>query len=352
MKNELTVLVPTHNRPAFLNRLLNYLATTSLQSPILIIDSSDPERLELNRQVIRQVGNSLRIVHRIDTAGLIKKCRFAMSEVKTAYSIFCADDDFLFADSAYDCVDFLNRNVDYSAAMGSWVWFNSAKNNSCHQSKCRSLEQIDPLDRFQSLATRWFSTFYAVHRTEDLRNAWNVADDSSDYDQARVYPELMLGQLGMLAGKLKILPCLHMIFQLHDDNEHRRLPLIQNPATQQALYKRFADALADQMVITTACSRAEAFQILSHLYGSTGDRLVRDNGRPVGLHRLRRNIWNQFQLIRDRISSDPTNIWIRRRMSENHPLRQTQAWKTAFDIAVEFPEGIEPAHDTAGRFAA
>ena len=66
-------------------------------------------------------------------------------------------------------------------------------------------------------------------------------------------------------------------------------------------------------------------------------------GERLGLHRVRRNIWNQVQLMRDRIWSDPTNIWIRRRLSENHPLRQTTAWKTAFDIAVEFPEGIEPA---------
>ena len=95
MTNELTVLVPTHNRPAFLNRLLTYFSVTSLQSPMLIIDSSDPERLELNRQVIRHASDSLHLVHRIDTAGLIKKCRSAMSAVKTPYSIFCADDDFL-----------------------------------------------------------------------------------------------------------------------------------------------------------------------------------------------------------------------------------------------------------------
>tara|TARA_R110002049_G_scaffold46487_1_gene135140 strand:- start:86633 stop:87691 length:1059 start_codon:yes stop_codon:yes gene_type:complete len=352
MNEELTVVVPTHNRPAFLNRLLTYLSSASLQSPLLIVDSSDHERLETNRQTIERFGESLQIVHRVDRAGLIRKCRYAMDKVQTPYTVFCADDDFLFTESATACVNFLRDHDDYAAAMGSWVWLNSAKNSRCHQSKCRSIDHADPLQRFRSLATRWFSTFYAVHRTDYLRDAWESADESSEYDQARVYPELMLGQIGMLAGKLKVLPVLHMIFQLHDDNEHRRLPLVQDPAVQQALYRRFADELGRLMTKSASCTIDQATEILDELYGPTGEKMLRDNGRTVGLHRVRRNLWNQIQLLRDRISSDQTNIWIRRRLSANHPSCQTQAWKRAFDLAVEFPNGMTPSTGSSDRAAA
>ena len=79
LHERLTLIIPTHNRPPFLRRLLCFLEQMRDGSQIQILDSSSPELRRLNEAAIAEHA-SLRIRYRHIDAGMISKCRTLMEE--------------------------------------------------------------------------------------------------------------------------------------------------------------------------------------------------------------------------------------------------------------------------------
>lgn len=343
MKNlseKLTIIVPTRNRPAFVRRLFHFMTQMEVPSQFLVIDSSDQESFDDNARTIAAASPDLRIEHRHDQAGMITKCRKAMETVDTPYTVFCADDDFVLPDSVDSCIRFLDENEGYFGATGSWVSVNTEKENRCHQTRCFTLAEDDPLDRFGKLVRRWFATFYCVYRTDLLTRSWIVTDDACDYDKARVFAETMLAKLSVVYGKLAILPQLHLLFQLHEQNEHRSTPLVSDPDSTAQMYEQFAEALATEIADVRGSDREEARSFVDQYYGFWRDGTDAVVPRKGSLKRFTNNLKNQVLLTRDRIITDPVNIWLRRRIAQSHPLCQSTSWQLAYDLACRFPHGM------------
>jgi len=338
---DLTIIVPTRNRPAFLRRLFAFFAEMKVTAAIHVIDSSDTPHGIQNSQTIAAYSQTLRLKHVLDSGGMVPKCRRAMEAVQTHYCVFCADDDFLLSDAMLACIDFLDQHPDYQSAMGSWAYLDHAAGDRCHQTRCFPLDDHDPLRRCERLAKHWFSNFYAVYRTDPLCRAWVLTDEATDYDRARVFPETLLAQTCALNCKLAILPCLHSLLSLHDENEHRKTPLVTNQDSVTELYDRFKAAFVSEIVrcSTTSPLRAEAF--VDQSYGFLRHQLADQQGRPRGWARFKKNLKNQIYTNRDRLFSSPVNIWLRRRLRHNHPLCQSPSWQAAYRLATEFPQGIE-----------
>lgn len=189
---QLTYLIPTHNRPHFMRRLLTFMDLMNERADILIADSSESGLRELNQDLVEEFGKKLNLSYHHCDLPPLTKFRKAVEMIETPYLAFCADDDFLLPDGVHSCIDFLNGAPDYSCAQGIMVSLQIDKQNRCYMLRGYSLEDDSPIKRFQRLATNWYSTFYSVYRTPNIVRSFQVTDDTCDYLRARIFPEILL----------------------------------------------------------------------------------------------------------------------------------------------------------------
>lgn len=114
MLENVTIVIPAHNRPERLQRLLNYYAETGAR--ILVPDSSDkPFMGEYDRR---------RVVYRhLPRMHFFLKLREVISLIDTEYVLWCADDDFAVPSGIEAVVDFLDKNPTFSIAQGHYLTF-------------------------------------------------------------------------------------------------------------------------------------------------------------------------------------------------------------------------------------
>ena len=340
ISREVTIVVPTHNRSLFLRRLIYYFFVMDVKSRILVLDSSNDQEFALNAATIKRWGGSLDVDHERHYCGLIQKCRNGVDSVSTPYTVMCADDDFLLPDSVVACVKFLESNSDYSCASGVYVSVRQDKISHCEEMRCYTNNGVDAIARFRRMAEEWCCTFYHVYRTAVLQRSWLIAENSTDYERARVFTEVLLAQLSPTYGKLAILPQLHLLFELHQENAHRTVPLVLDSASGLTLYERFASALADELAGVSGESSAHCRQIVEEYHdlwwhGSTQLGVL---GRFV--QRWKRKLNNYRLFFYDWLSKDLTRVHIRRRLKRSDPRCQSPSWKTAQDIVTRFPTGM------------
>ena len=103
-------IIITYNEEDRISQCINSL--NPFCSEILVVDSFSTDKTielakKLGAKVIQNEFNS----H-------VKQKNFAIEKVKTKYCVVVCDDDFLIPVGAATCVDFLEKNSDFSAAFG------------------------------------------------------------------------------------------------------------------------------------------------------------------------------------------------------------------------------------------
>lgn len=106
----LTVVLITHNRPAFLRRAVKYYS--SLPCRIMVLDST-PERPEGDFSAV-----DYHHVPQFAYWGMQAKLAYGVEQLTTPYMVLAADDDFIVLDSLYESVGFLQANRDYGMCHG------------------------------------------------------------------------------------------------------------------------------------------------------------------------------------------------------------------------------------------
>jgi glycosyltransferase domain-containing protein len=341
LHDRLTLVIPTHNRPAFLRRLFVFLGQVRDGSQIQIVDSSEPESRSQNEATVREYSSSLRIRYRHIDAGMIAKCRQAMEQdVSTPYCVFCADDDFLMPDAVLGSLEFLERSPDYSCAQGIMVSLCTDKDNKCYALPCYSLKHESPFRRFRRLAGNWYSTFYSVYRTPLLTRAWQITDEHTDYRRARIFPEILLSQLSVTQGKVKYLPGVYNLREEHGQNECAHVPEVADREHCVELYDQFREIMASELAAASGATLSHAEAVVDSCYG-----YLRDGGDAFALkkrtvkYRVRRELRRHARRLMDALRGD--RILQRHRLSMTDPLCQGEACQLALELMLKYPHGIE-----------
>jgi glycosyltransferase domain-containing protein len=228
-----TVVIPTYNRPACLKRILSYYSQYGSGLPILVADSSSKENKKLNRETVSSFQDAFfTYLDKYDpSTNPFHKFLDALRQVSTEYCLFCADDDFVTPDGIYQSMDFLEHNPDYTVAHGSYIlfrlegnesdkryfWLNlycspelNASFKSASTLNCDTLEQsiIFPsaIERFRYHMANFFPTFYAVHRTDLLKQ---VLEETLKNTCECHFGELLPSMLTLIHGKMKYLDVLY-----------------------------------------------------------------------------------------------------------------------------------------------
>lgn len=170
LSERFTLVVISHERPAFLQRTLHYYR--GFAGKILVLDSSA-------QAAERLAGDYPQVDYRhlpsFGYKGLQDKLSYGVTQVDTPYMAFAADDDFLLHDAMTQSVEFLEENPDYGLCHGYSMMYlaRGAEVNLYRRDKrvcedyCSELAQ----ERVIDFLGQFLPPFYAVTRT-DLLKAW------------------------------------------------------------------------------------------------------------------------------------------------------------------------------------
>ena len=208
MLEDLTIVITTYKRYGYLKRLLSFLSIYSLKSKILVLDSSPyyPDDAQLNKMLSKDGVQWLRFSDDIFFAHKIAE---GSKHVDTKYAVLCADDDFLVPGAIELCVDYLDKNQDYTSAHGFYFSHHLEKENLFYINALYSKEvatskdkSVDRIKSYLGGSLKYYP-MYAVHRSDMFRLIWS---ETKKYVSNQGLSEIFPCCLSLIHGKMKIFP--------------------------------------------------------------------------------------------------------------------------------------------------
>lgn len=174
MLENVTVIIPAHNRPERLQRLLDYYSGTGIR--VLVPDSSDePFRGRIDRERITYI-------HR-PRMHFFLKIKEVLPLISTPYVLYCADDDFAVPTGIAKVTEFLDKNPEYSIAQGHYMTFTpDGRGNVKFYPRyirnfgCR-IQDPTAVERMAREGSMYASLLYGVSRTEHFTDSYSYCFD-------------------------------------------------------------------------------------------------------------------------------------------------------------------------------
>lgn len=160
MNKRFTVIIPEHNRPERLKRLLDYLLSKDCQ--IVVSDSSN-ERFKYEHLFKDRIEYVF-----LPQSQLAEKLVAIEKIVKTPYVVMCADDDFVIPATVNKIIDFLDAHPDYSSGQGLYAFYDTSTilYEAYPQLYSNSLSENDSKERVLHLGKNYYQFYYAVYRKD------------------------------------------------------------------------------------------------------------------------------------------------------------------------------------------
>jgi glycosyltransferase domain-containing protein len=196
----ITVIIPTHNRPEFLIRSIDYWSNFDIS--LFVVDST--------KNYSKPVGFSGNYFH-TPHLSMAEKIFHTLTEVSTPYVALCADDDFISKSGLINSVEYLEDHKDFSSAQGRMVRFYLNKNKSVeyYPAYTVAMNNQNNHDEAQNRVIQSMSSYmlnyYAVHRTVSLRETFRI---SKSFFGFRCW-ELNVSMTAAIYGKHATLPCFY-----------------------------------------------------------------------------------------------------------------------------------------------
>lgn len=222
---DLTIFIPTMNRPGFVGRLLAFLSAAGYDGVISLGDSSSGEHLDAMEVLVERFKTKLALVYRYFPPSEYPNDSCCMAEMlrdaTTTYGVYCGDDDLVMPRALRRCIDFLSTHPEYSAAHGYRVEFmlDGAKPHGdiklVRFAEELLLEDDGPYARWKAYMRYPISTQYYVHRITTWQKMYqHVRSTPLRY----VGPELLPCSISVLSGKIAEIDEISTLFQIHDDH--------------------------------------------------------------------------------------------------------------------------------------
>lgn len=218
--NELfTIIIPEHNRPNRLKRLLDYFISYGCKN-IIVSDSSD-----VKFKYIDEYQNDI-IYEYCPKVHLAEKLSQIFKYIATPYITMCADDDFVIPPAINQSVEFLNNHPEYASSQGLYACFYPQKRMAIYsiypQMINNSISDESSAERVLHLMTQYYQFYYAVFRTEVFKGAINsIIELNKSCIQNLNLLELYLSMYAVIEGKHAVLPVLHEMREVIDNSAGR-----------------------------------------------------------------------------------------------------------------------------------
>ncbi|MFJ4247648.1 TIGR00180 family glycosyltransferase [Pseudomonas sp. NPDC089741] len=290
----LTVVLFTHNRPAFLRRAVKYYS--SLPCKIMVLDSTT-ERAEGDFSLV-----DYHHVPQFAYWGMQAKLAYGVELVTTPYMVLAADDDFILHDSLFESVGFLQANPDYGMCHGYCLMYLTLAGSVSYYRRDKKVQEDYSSERAQDRVIDYMSQyippFYAVCRT-DLIKKWH-----SSLPPGTSFQWQEIGHVYFLlaSAKARILPMPYVVREInYGDSEHSTEvyhSLTYIDAKSVAEREGFAEFLASLPtgIEGLDAEQGKAFALQS--FEAMVDSL--QSGRALTAELIFQSTWNQSLKMPDR----------------------------------------------------
>lgn len=232
----ISIIIPTMNRPQFVQRLLSYYAKQKFPYSIFIGDSSvEPYQREVE-SCVKNFCKTIEVSY-VACPGLnnYEVIQALMEKTKAPYISYLADDDFLIPETLKECLEFMEKNPGYSGALGKALLFKLRSDGAygpfeaTHVYPEYNLESDAPKKRLLNHVENYSSVFHGVCRKEMFKKAlrnieelkavttkeFNLSDKVEWFSHIQ-FSELLTSWSMVIQGKIKRLDSLHYVRQVHD----------------------------------------------------------------------------------------------------------------------------------------
>ena len=226
ISKDVTILVPTRNRPDFLFRLLNYYSQASFKGYVFIGDASVDEALNDNKKIINSFNSKIDLKHFILDLDVNSTLEFLSKKIQTTYCLYCADDDFIVPICIEKSIKFLKENPEYNAVHGKGLMF-TIDSDGCFGNidSLFSYPQTisdgeTAVERLSDYLTPPYALLFSIHRTDSWQQMFK---GMSSYDWATkqqiliTIDEILPSGISAILGKIKEIDGLYLIRQSHSE---------------------------------------------------------------------------------------------------------------------------------------
>ena len=255
--HDLTVLIPSKNRPEDLAKMLKYFSDEKLPYKIIIV----AEGAGYEDICSRAEGLSIELLQ-LKAKSLAERIVEGLKRVSTPLVTVCSDHDIVFTEAIAKTGGFLMQNVEYSACQGHHGRFCDVNNFELIDILwfTPSLDEAEPLQRLISLIRRYQPICWATFRANALRR---IAESFLEY-QGELYFELLWSLGAAIEGKVKRLQLLYCLRLLHDTSfkGHPLYLFMESPRQFFCDYSKYSKRLTQHLIEKTGSKENESSKIL------------------------------------------------------------------------------------------
>jgi glycosyltransferase domain-containing protein len=260
-----TLVIPTHNRHNYLKRAVDFYK--EFPCGIFIADSSP---IVFSSQL---PGANFKYFH-LPGCSLTKKLSIVFNEIQTDFVVMCADDDFISYNGFNASLNFLKAHPDYSSASGNCICY---RKNSLEQKEIEfaliyknrlsyEISSPDPFQRLKSFFDSYRTIFYAIHRTDNLKIAFNAARD--------IVSNLFLNEylttiVPIMMGKYKELRVLYQVREFAEDSGDKTTLNLDSLFENKEYKKEYEALLLSQSALVSPIAKKsvdECSKILNEIF--------------------------------------------------------------------------------------
>ena len=207
---DVTIIVPTKNRPNFLYRLLNYYAIADFKGSILIGDASNDNFLRENAQIISDFHSKISVKHFVKNIGVNRTIEMLAEKIETTYCLYCSDDDFVVPNGIARSLIFLKKNPEYSAVHGKGSIISLDTDecfgniDSLHPYPQAIVDAETGAARLKSYLIPPYALLFSVHRTDLWKKMFHgFSDFEWSNSQKITIDEILSSGISAILGKIK-----------------------------------------------------------------------------------------------------------------------------------------------------
>jgi len=207
----LTLVVISHERPAFLRRTLQHYSTFT--GSIQVLDSSAVANASIRQDFPAVAYQHLPQFGELSTQ---EKLAHSVQQVATPYMVFAVDNDFLLDDALGQCVDFLEGNPDHGLCHGySLSYLSTGKQVNYYRRDKKVREDYaseNARERVLHFMQNFIPPLHAVTRTALLRSWYEVLPAGTSLE----FQEMGHAWYLLANAKAQILPIAYSVRDVDD----------------------------------------------------------------------------------------------------------------------------------------
>ena len=280
----ISIMIPTKNRPNFILRLLEYYSKSEFKGYILIGDASDKHLFIETKNNILKYKNRLKIQHFYEPDLLTDETNsFLSKHVKTDFCAYVADDDIILVSSLIDCINFLIQNPEYSAVHGL-AFLMSMEDRamvSIRDYKMVTSVKDNSLDRVEDFFIEMSQLNMSVIRTNINIDAFDVVNKLSKYYANYIFCELVHGAVVLARGKIGKINKAYLIRQGHNEQSFKTLDISEWQSHEgfASAYQTLKSTIGSEIISKGDCDENDVSTRTSNILSKWFNNLQSENNK-------------------------------------------------------------------------